>query len=146
MRKSRWPAPPVPGGFGFALGFLAGIVATTVVVAAGATGHPGWSVAALAVAVAGVSGVTTPSAAIATAMVCWCLHDGFVLGRYGDLVFTAGSAGSAVVLLSAAVIALVAASAVRTARDRRVMVANARWRIPAQRHVVSEDGRDTARR
>lgn len=34
-------------------------------------------------------------ATLATAVVCWCLHAGFVLGRHGDLAFTPQSRGDA---------------------------------------------------
>lgn len=110
MRTSRLP---VPGGFGLPLGFTAGIFVTTVAVAAGATSRPGWSVAALAVTVAGVSAVTTPAAALGTAAVCWCVHDGFVLGRRGDLVFTAASAEAAALLIATALAVVALAALVR---------------------------------
>ncbi|HKS45693.1 MAG TPA: hypothetical protein VJT49_11385 [Amycolatopsis sp.] len=113
MRESRLPAPPVPGGFGFALGFVAGIAVTAVAVAAGAAGHPVWSLAALALAVAGVSALTTPLAALATALLAWCLQDGFVVGRHGDLVLAGGSVSSAAVLLFTGLAAVVLATAVR---------------------------------
>jgi hypothetical protein len=135
----------VSGGFGFALGFLVGIIVTMVAVAAGATGHPIWSVAALAVAVAGVSAVTTPLAAIGSAVVCWALHDGFVLGRHGDLVATVGSLSSAIVLMLSATITVVVAAAVRVGRDRRVTEYAARH-IPAQRRPAGEGDRDTVLR
>lgn len=103
MRKHNWPHPPVPGAFGFPLGFVAAIGATLIAVAAGATGHPVRSVVVLAVAVAGVSAVTTLRAAVASAVIGWALHDGFVLGRQGDLVFTAGAGVAAAVLVATAV-------------------------------------------
>jgi hypothetical protein len=133
MRKSRWPAPPVSGGFGFPLGFAAGIVATTVAVAAGAAGHPGWSVAALAAAVAAVSAVTTLPAAVGTAAVCWFLHDGFVLGRHGDLVFTTASARAAVILVLAALVAVLLAGLARAMRSWLAVPRGALNRVPQPR-------------
>lgn len=135
VRTSRWPSPPVPGGFGFPLGFAAGILVTVVAVAAGATSHPSWSLIALAVAVAGVSAVSTASAALATTGVCWALHVGFVLGRRGDLVFNAMSRQAAVVLVLTASTVVVVAAGVRVARAwcRASMHNQIAARIPAQR-------------
>lgn len=133
MNRTTPPAPPVPGGFGFPLGFAAGIVATGLAVASGATGHPAWSVGLLALTVAVVSALTSTPAALGTALVCWCLHDGFVLGRRGDLVLTSASARAAAVLLLAALAAVAIATAVRLRRlgqaGRMVPVV----RIPAPR-------------
>jgi hypothetical protein len=109
----------VSGGFGFPLGFATGTFVMVVAVAAGAAGHPGWSVAALAVAVAAVSAVTTFPAAVATAVVCWFLHDGFVLGRHGDLVFTTASEASAAILVAVAVAAWAMATLARIERRRQ---------------------------
>jgi len=103
----------VPGRFGFALGFATGVPVTILAVAAGATSHPVWALITLTVAVAAVSAVTTLGAALGTAAVCWSLHSGFVLGRRGDLVFTAGSLRAAVVLVLTAGTFVVVASAVR---------------------------------
>jgi hypothetical protein len=75
-------------------------------------------VVALTVAVAAVSAATSFLAAAGMALVCWCLDDGFVLGRHGDLVFTTASLLSAVVLVSAALAAWAAAVLIRTARER----------------------------
>ncbi|GAB2965770.1 hypothetical protein LWP59_22875 [Amycolatopsis acidiphila] len=116
MRSSRRPSPPVPGGFGFPLGLATGSVVTLFAVGAGVTGCPDWSVAALSVTVAGVAALTTPAAALGTASVCWCLHDGFVLGRYGDLVATPAAAGSAAILAAIALATLVVAALVRLHR------------------------------
>ncbi|SDM33793.1 hypothetical protein [Allokutzneria albata] len=49
--------------------------------------------------------VSTTSAAMATVVVCWALHAGFVLGRWGELVFTARSANDALVLVVCALAA-----------------------------------------
>ncbi|WP_236792720.1 hypothetical protein [Amycolatopsis sp. GM8] len=117
MRTSRWPAPPVLGGYGLPLGFVAGIVVTLVAVAAGVTAHPDWSVAVLTVTVAGVAAVTTPAAALGTVVICWCLHDGFVLGRHGNLVFTPASGLAAVILTGVALGALAMAAFARLVRE-----------------------------
>ncbi|MFD2417215.1 hypothetical protein [Amycolatopsis pigmentata] len=119
MRSRDWP--PLPGGCGFPLGFLAGTGAVTVAVAMGATVHPVLSVALLAVTVAVVSALTVPSAALATAVVCWGLHDGFVLGHRGVLVFTTASAQAAVVLVSIAVITSLVMAVVRKVDLRRAL-------------------------
>lgn len=112
MRRKYRSRPPLSGAFGFPLGFVAGIAAVSIAVVAGATGSPGVSVALLAAAVTGVAVVSTPAAALGTALLCWCLHDGFVLGRRGELVLTSLSGQAAVVLLSTAVIvALITAAA-----------------------------------
>ncbi|KAA9149567.1 hypothetical protein FPZ12_043030 [Amycolatopsis acidicola] len=86
---------PLPTGFGFPLGFATAIAVTLGTIAAGVTRQPGWSVFALAVVVAAAGVLSTPMAAAGTALVAWGLHDGFVLGRAGDLVFTSGSAVAA---------------------------------------------------
>lgn len=119
MRSRDWSL--LPGGFGFPLGVVAGIGAAVVAVAVGATVHPVVSVVFLSVAVGVVSALTVASAALATAVVCWGLHDGFVLGRRGDLMFTAASAQAAEVLVSVAVLTLLVAAVVRKARLRRVL-------------------------
>lgn len=142
MRSRDWSL--LPGGFGFPLGVVAGTGAATVAVAAGATVHPAVSVAFLAIAVAAVSTVTVPSAALSTAVVCWALHDGFVLGRRGDLVFTGASAQAAVVLVSVAVLTLLVAAAVRKARLRRVLRDS--WSVPAQRAGTQDRSWETLRR
>ncbi|GLY67832.1 hypothetical protein [Amycolatopsis taiwanensis] len=119
MRKLDWPPPPVSGGFGFPLGFVVAIGVTIVAVAAGATAQPVRSVVLLALAVAVISAVTTLPAALATAAVSWGLHDSFVLGRTGGLVFNAGAAGAAVVLVGTAVTVVAIAGTVRMVLARR---------------------------
>jgi hypothetical protein len=92
---------------------VAAVAVTIVAVAARATGHPLWSVAALAVTTAAVASVTALPAALATAAVCWMLHAGFVLGRHGDLQFSSASTGAAALLVAVAMIAHAAGLAVR---------------------------------
>ncbi|WP_435158757.1 hypothetical protein [Amycolatopsis sacchari] len=91
----RWR---LPGGSGFPVGFVLVVVVATASVAAGATRHPLESLVALAVA---AGAVAEPAPAFGTAVFGWCVHDGFVLGRRGELVFTPDSATAAVVLASA---------------------------------------------
>lgn len=145
MRKRGWPSSPLPSGFGFPLGFVMGIVAVVVAITSGATGHPVLSVALLAVAVAGVSAMTTPPAAVATAVVCWFLHDGFVLGRRGELVFTTASAQAVVVLVCTPVIVVSIAAAVRMVRLRHVR-ASLSSSIPAQRGAAEDRVQDIVSR
>ncbi|MGW4213806.1 hypothetical protein ACWEIJ_37885 [Lentzea sp. NPDC004789] len=80
------------GGFGFPLGVVLGIAATVLVVATGATGQPVLSVIAMVAVVNLIALISTWRAALGTAVVCWFLHDGFVLGRHGDLALV-GQAG-----------------------------------------------------
>lgn len=96
-------APLLPRGFGFPLGLVVGILVTAAAIAAGATSHPAESLIALTVAVAVVSAITTAGAALGTALVCWALDSGFVLGRQGDLVFTGAALQAAAVLVLTAV-------------------------------------------
>ncbi|HJQ47529.1 MAG TPA: hypothetical protein VJ870_14620 [Amycolatopsis sp.] len=131
MNKTDLAAPPLPGGFALPLGFTAGIAATTLAVATGATAHPAWSLTLLAVTVAGVAAFTSTAAAVGTAVLCWGLDDGFVLGRYGDLVATPRSAMVAAVLVATALVVAGAAAAVR-ASNARVPV-DAPFPIPLQR-------------
>jgi hypothetical protein len=117
----------VNGRFGYPLGFMAAVTVTIVTVAAHATRHPLWSVAALAVVTAALATATTLPAVLATAAVCWALHAGFVLGRHGELQFSAASGGAAVLLLTVAVVAYAASRAARGLRVRR----------QADRHAVT---------
>lgn len=145
MPRRYWPPPPVPGAFGFPLGFVAGIAATGIAVLAGATQHPVVSVVLLAAAVAGVSAVSTPAAAIATATVSWFLYDGFVLGRHGTLAFTALSAWAALVLVSVAVVTALIAAAVRMLEFRRTL-SSLLAHLPTQRDTEQRLGHAVLRR
>ena len=82
--NTGWPR--ISGPLGSAAGFAAGIVATLVAVLAGAGTRPEIGLFLLALAVAGVSAITTVTGALATSMQCWLLYDGFVVGRSGSLV------------------------------------------------------------
>jgi hypothetical protein len=113
MRTPASTVPLLPRGFGFPLGFACGILVTAVTIAAGATSHPARSLIALTVVVAVVSAITTPGAALGTAVACWALDSGFVLGREGTLVFTGAARETAAVLVLAAVTVAALSRAVR---------------------------------
>jgi hypothetical protein len=121
----------IPGGFGFPFGVAAGVGATALTVAVGATAHPVRSLVALVAVVDASAVLTTLGATAATAAFCWCLQAGFVLGRQGDLVFTAESGRDALVLALSAVAAAGFAAAIRAARRRADTRPVAR--IPEQR-------------
>jgi hypothetical protein len=95
------------------------VLVTVATVASGATGHPQWSVVALAAVVAATAAVTAPAAAAATTVLCWCLVSGFVVGREGDLAFSGPSLSAAAVLGATAVVAVAAATTVRVVRRWR---------------------------
>jgi hypothetical protein len=133
MRSPRWPASPVPGGFGFPLGFAASILVTTLAVAVGSTRHPTWSLLAPTATVIVMSSVTTTLAVLGSAAVCWALHTGFVLNRSGDLTFTAVPAFAAVVLGTAAIVAVAIAGVFRVSRHRADRHSRASALIPAPR-------------
>ncbi|HEX6339917.1 hypothetical protein [Umezawaea sp.] len=125
----------MPGGFGFPLGAVLGVTATALAVTVGATGQPILSVLALVAVVDLIALLSSVGATLATAVVCWCLHAGFVLGRHGELAFTPQSRGDAAVLLLCALTGLALASTIRATRatvpeeeyDRNVLS------IPVQR-------------
>jgi hypothetical protein len=106
------------------------IVATVSSVAIGAAVQPIMSLIAMVAVVDAMALLTTVRAALATAVVCWCLHSGFVLGRHGELVFTPQSGHDALVLLLVTLSALGFASILRAAREHRDA---ALQRIPTQR-------------
>jgi hypothetical protein len=108
---------PIVGGIGFPLGFAGATATTVVTIGAGAAEHHLYSLAALAVALAAISAVTTTPAALGSAAVTWAVHDGFVIGREGQLVFTAEAARAAAVLIAVAVVAVGLGAAVRALRS-----------------------------
>jgi hypothetical protein len=110
--------PPLSGWAGYALGFVAAVSVTLVAVAAHGSGHPLWSLGALAATAAAVAAVTTLPGALATTALCWALDAGFVVGRHADLAFTAGTARAALVLAVAALAGYAVASVVRQLRAR----------------------------
>ncbi len=114
VHTSWWHDLPMPAGFGFPAGFGAGIVATLVAVAAGATRHPDWLVVALVLVVTAVATVSTAPAALGTAATSWCLLDVFLLGRHGQLVFTMAAGLDAVILTLVALGGPAVAATVRT--------------------------------
>ena len=116
MQKTRNLAPPVSGWTGYPLGFAAAVAVTVVAVAAHGTEHPQWTLTALSGAAVVIATVATLHAALASAAVSWALYAGFVLGRRGELTFTAASGTAAAVLGAAVVLGYVVALSVRYAR------------------------------
>ncbi|RZS31159.1 hypothetical protein EV193_11538 [Herbihabitans rhizosphaerae] len=115
----------VTGWFGFPLGFASAIVATILAVAIGATGHP---IASVLLHIVVIAVTSTAPAALATAVTCWAMHAGFVLGRHGELA-TSGQAGhDAFVLLLNTLIVATLVSVARTAVRHHPEV-----RLPDQR-------------
>lgn len=106
---------PAPGGIGFFLGSALAVVMTFLVVAAGATSQPVLSVVALVAVVDLIAVISTGGAALATAVVGWCLHSGFVLGRLGELTFTGPSRHDALLLGGCALGGILLASTLRAA-------------------------------
>jgi hypothetical protein len=105
--------PPVPGGFGFPLGAALGVLVTIVAVAMGATGHPDLAILPLAVLVAALAVLTTPGATLGASVLYWFLVAGFVVGREGQVSFSATSMEAAAVLVFAAVACVAVMVAVR---------------------------------
>ncbi|MET0136568.1 MAG: hypothetical protein ABW215_23515 [Kibdelosporangium sp.] len=91
MADSTTGWPRIAGLLGSAAGFAAGIFATIIAALAGAGGRPEIGLAAMALAVAVVSAVTTIVGALATAAQCWLLYGGFIVGRSGHLVLNDSS-------------------------------------------------------
>ncbi|MBE1465754.1 hypothetical protein [Kibdelosporangium phytohabitans] len=89
----RWPR--ISGALGSAAGFAAGILATLAASLAGATTGHEIGLFALAMAVAGVSAITTVIGALATCLQCWLLYAGFIVGRSGSLIIDEASAETA---------------------------------------------------
>ncbi|WP_051385815.1 hypothetical protein [Actinokineospora inagensis] len=106
---------PVPGEFGFPLGVVVAVAAAFGAVAVGATGQPVVSVVAMVAVVDLVAVVSTARATLGTAVVCWCLHSGFVLGRAGELVFTGRAGHDALVIGLCAAVGALFASLARSA-------------------------------
>ena len=119
MRVQSWRHPVLEWGFAFPLGFALGIVGTALSVSVGATGWPVVSVVVLVVVTDVVAVVSTAWPTLATAVVCWCLHSGFVLGRAGELAFSAQSWHDALVLMVNAVVASVVVATIRAALSYR---------------------------
>src|SRR5213075_1804021 len=77
--RRRRRTPPVPGGIGSALGFLAGTAATLLGAAVGARDHPVLGLALLGCVALTVAAVTSAAGALAGAAQCWALWDGFLV-------------------------------------------------------------------
>lgn len=125
------------GWVGYPLGFVTAVTVTNVTVAAHATSHPLWSVAALAVTAAAIAALTTLPAALATAAVCWMLHAGFVLGRHGDLELSPASAATAALLAAVTVVAYGAGVAARAGLRRHPRAGSRAAPIPAPRDPMT---------
>jgi len=116
MHPTRRPALPLSGGFGFPLGALVGVLVTTAVDVNGGTHHLVWSVIAYAAAIVVLSALTTPAATLGTAVLCWFLLAGFVVGRQGDVRITAGTGEDLVVLILTALVAVAVVQVTRRLR------------------------------
>jgi len=107
---NRYPArhrpPLLSGGFGFPVGAAIGALVTIALDVNGGTHHLVWALIAYAVAIVFVSGLTTSAAALGTAVVCWFLLAGFVVGREGDVPITALTVWDLVVLMLTALVAV----------------------------------------
>lgn len=130
----------LPGGLGFPLGGVAVVVAAIAADLAGATAHPVYALVALALVALGAAAVTTPAAAAGVALVAWAVDSGFVLGRQGQLVFD-GASGRVALVLAAATIVGLAASAVFRAARRSVVIPRLAV-VPAPRLGEPQRGAD----
>ncbi|MER6765963.1 MULTISPECIES: hypothetical protein [Amycolatopsis] len=113
------------GGFGFPLGCVAVVTAAIAADLAGATAHPGYAVAAVALAVGAVAVITTPLAVAGLLGVGWAVLSGFAYGRAGDLLFTAATGWVAVILAGAAGFGLVLGTGWRAVQRVRPVFAEA---------------------
>ncbi|MGI5499309.1 hypothetical protein [Lentzea sp. CA-135723] len=104
---------PVPGGFAFPLGAALAVALTFLV--AGARHEPVVFVVAMVAVVDLMAVLSTAWATLATAALCWCLHSGFVLGRLGELTFTAQSGHDALVIGGCAFAGVLLVSTLRAA-------------------------------
>jgi hypothetical protein len=121
---------PVSARFGFPLGLALGVLGTLLSVAIGATGQPTLSLIVMVAVVDTVAMLTTVRATLATIVVCWCLHAGFVLGRQGELALTRQSGHDALVLLVDTLFAWGFASTIRAVRTQDEKAISG---IPSQR-------------
>ncbi|MEV4310805.1 hypothetical protein [Actinocrispum sp. NPDC049592] len=116
MTSSTTSWPRISGPLGSAAGFAAGIVAAVLASIAGAVEHHSIGLFALALAIAGVSAITTVAGALATAAQCWLLYASFIVGRSGSLVFDESSADTA------GIFAIIALAATGLSRGRVTQV------------------------
>lgn len=93
--------PMLDSDIAFPMGAGAAVVVTISTVLAGATAHPWLALTALTAVSAVVAAATTLWASLATTAVCWALHTGFVLNRYGELTLDARTDHAAIVLAAA---------------------------------------------
>ncbi|WP_406636225.1 hypothetical protein [Amycolatopsis sp. WGS_07] len=125
MRTER-----LSGGFGFPLGCVAVVAAAIAADLAGATVHPAYAVAAVALAVGAVAVITAPLAAAGVSAVGWAVLSGFVYGRAGDLLFTPATGWVAAILAGALVFGLLAGTGWRAAQRVRPVAAEAVVPLP----------------
>jgi hypothetical protein len=117
----RAVAPPVTGATGSALGFGSAVVA--VLFAALLSSVIGWSdrapvsLALLALALIGVSALTTVPGALAVALQSWAVYSGFVVHGLGELRLDAADRSA---LLWLVLLAVAASLLGRVPRVRRV--------------------------
>jgi hypothetical protein len=100
-----------------------------LVVATGASSQPVLSVIAMVAVVNVIAVISTWRAALGTAVVCWFLHDGFVLGRHGDLALVGQAGHDALVIGFDALGVLVLVSTLREGDPSAP-------RVPVQRQLV----------
>ncbi|WP_116205270.1 hypothetical protein [Amycolatopsis circi] len=130
------------GGFGFPLGCVAVVTAAIVAGLSGAAAHPGYAVAAVALAVGAVAVITTPLAAAGVVAVGWAVLSGFAYGRAGELLFIAATGWVAVILAGAAGFGLALGAGWRTVRRVRPVFAEAV--VPEPRKAVEAGHRRVA--
>lgn len=112
------------GGFGFPFGCGAAVVAVLLAALAGPS--PWYALVTLGLVVLLTALWSTAAAALGVAVVAWALDSGFVLGRAGELTFSA----------AAAVAALVFAALLASGFAARLASRPASPRIPAPRTPV----------
>lgn len=131
------------------MGAALAVAATMLVVATGATSQPVLSVIAMVIVVNVIAVVSTAWAALGTAVVCWFLHDGFVLGRHGDLALVGQAGHDALVIGLDALGVLLLVSTFRAALAPMLHLSesdSSAPRLPVQRQpVFTQSQRPTTR-
>lgn len=134
----------MPLGIGFPLGAVLASAMTFLVVATGAASQPVLSVLALIAVVGFIAVTSTVGATLATTAVAWCLHAGFVLGRFGELELSARSWHDALVLGVFGLIAAVLAALARAVQPRLEISAIPLQRASADCYVADRAGLQAA--
>jgi hypothetical protein len=140
------------GGAGFAVGFVASILAglggAALAALVGWSERPVITFVLLATAVALVSAVTTVAGALGTVSVAWGGYSGFVVHQYGELRWTSTDRHALVVFLGLAITTSVVCAVGRLWLTRTRSVAPdviPAWLDPAipevSGHVMAEPGR-----